>query len=106
MGEPYVREIGHVEDGVAELPLRVGIDHGTVRVGCPGMTWQLAVPHADELVALLITAIAYAERRAAAEEGGCPMEAVFSDVSIPCTHPRNHPGPHSYLTLQGGESSG
>lgn len=74
MGEPYVREIGRVdqvvEDGAPTIPLAVGIDHGTVLIGCSAMAWQLAIPHADELVALLITAIAYAERHADAHPGG------------------------------------
>ncbi len=56
MGDPRVRTIGQVDDGIAELPLRIGIDHDTVTVGCPGMTWRLTLSQAGELALLLVSA--------------------------------------------------
>ena len=56
MADTATREIGRLEDGIAEIPLRVGVDGGVVTVGCPGMTWRLSPELADELAALIITA--------------------------------------------------
>jgi hypothetical protein len=32
-----------------------------------------------------------------AEAGDCTWEAVFPDVSVPCTLPGGHAGPHLYV---------
>lgn len=63
MADKYVREIGRVED-VDGLPLAVGTDYGTVTIGPPGTQRGLVTEQADELAAMLITALWQAERDA------------------------------------------
>ena len=71
MADQYEREIGRVEDVDGDV-LVVGIDDGTVTIGCPaigGPFWQFTVPMADEAIALLITALWQAARRAGESSG-------------------------------------
>lgn len=63
MGNPYVREIGRVED-IDGLPLAVGVEDGTVTIGLLAETRNLIAEQADEPAALLITALWQAERDA------------------------------------------
>jgi hypothetical protein len=72
MADPYVREIGRVED-IDGLRLVVGIRSGTVTLGFAGEArWKLPVEVADELAAMLITALWQAARQAG-ESSGRPV---------------------------------
>lgn len=64
MSNPLVREIGQVDDNVAAVPIAVGTDHGAVTIGCGAIRWRLSAGQADELIALLITALWQAEQDA------------------------------------------
>ena len=68
MADPHVREIGRVTDHDGDQ-ITVGIDGGTVTIGHPEIAipyWQGTVEQADEVAALLITAL----WQAAAQGGG------------------------------------
>ena len=70
MGEPVAREIGRVEDADGEV-LIVGIDRGTVTIGMEDRapSWQFTPVDADELAALLITALWQAAAQGGAGHG-------------------------------------
>jgi hypothetical protein len=69
-GDPHVREVGHVDweagDGVAGIPLQVGVDYDTVTIGSGEMTWRLGAAQVEELAQLLVSAT----WEAAAHQGG------------------------------------
>jgi len=64
-----VREIGRVKAAGTEPPLVVYVNHGTVDIGCSETSWRLTVEQADELAAMLITALWQAAAQAGAGHG-------------------------------------
>ena len=77
--DPRVREIGSIDDNVAAVPVTVGTDCGAVTIGCGAIRWRLSAQQADELAALLITALWQAERDAAHGGDQC-RDALFAQA--------------------------
>ena len=67
MGKGF-REVGSIED-VDGNALTVTIDSGDVFLGDPEGAWRFTVEQADELAALLITALWQAARQAGEGSG-------------------------------------
>jgi hypothetical protein len=71
MSDPHVREVGRIDweidDGVAGIPLQVGVDYDTVTIGSGETTWRLSASQLEEFAQLLVRACWEAAR-----QGGAP----------------------------------
>jgi len=84
MSDPYVREVGRidweVDDGVAGIPLQVGVDYDTVTIGCGAIRWRLTAAQLEELAQLLVSATWEAAAHQGSELGQLEAGAAAGDA--------------------------
>ncbi len=81
MSDPHVREVGRLDDGGdVAVPLAVGVNYGTVTIGCGAIRWTLSVTAVEELAQLLVAATWQAAAYQGNVQGQLDAEAAAAGV--------------------------